>query len=55
MRPGDETHFPMQVPTASPRKHQKGGDWWIEPEELRCFLKESLDDNIRDLSGTPPP
>jgi hypothetical protein len=52
MTPGGETHFLMQVPTASPREHREGGDGWIEPEEMRRSLVELLDENIRNLSGT---
>jgi hypothetical protein len=51
--PGRETDFLTQVPTVSPIKHREGGDGWTGTVEMRCFLVESLDENIRDLSGTP--
>jgi hypothetical protein len=53
MTPGGETHFLMQFPTVSPREHREGGDEWIESAKMWRSLVESLDENKRDLSGTP--
>jgi hypothetical protein len=53
MTPSSETDFLTQVLTVSPCEHQQSGNRWTGTAEMRCFLMEALDENIRDLSGTP--
>jgi hypothetical protein len=53
MMPSGETDFLTQVPTVTPCKRREGGDGWTGTAEMRRSLVESLNENIRDLSGTP--